>query len=523
MRVLNEKMEEHIPKIVPAFRPRVDAEVGTVVCHLDSSALLINLSANVQIRGHPRTTAPLRAPGTPLWTRSHLDSAVLRMIPMDRMSGEENATPGELLKNQIDRILCSDEFHNSEVLAHLLQYLAEKSASGAADNLKEYTVAIEALGKPSSYDPQTNSVVRIQAGRLRQKLTEYYRTEGRDDPILIELPKGRFRLVSSPREVTPIAEEQPAPPASDTQDSLPKLSPVPPRRFTATFLIGTLLATAILSCGLTLAWSSFNHSRDRVYSAIWTPEIESLWGPFVASSHPLLVSIEDPLFVELRSKPGIYYRDRSLNRWEDLQNTPAVKEIGKALKNPDIKPSRYYTAFGETSASFLLGRLLGSHAKEFYLARASQLTWQQLADNNVIFIGVQNLFFEQIQGLPIEPQLIAELDGVRNPHPAHGEPSLFADQYSTAPTEQGIVYALVTHLPGPSGSNDIESFTSNRSAGYVGALQFFTNPNHAIALTQKLKSIAGGKMPRYYQVLLAVKFKDDVPTEINYVLSRELH
>ena len=252
-----------------------------------------------------------------------------------------------------------------------------------------------------------------------------------------------------------------------------------------------------------------------------TPELQELWSPFVTSSRPLIISIEDPLFVELRSKPGIYYRDRSLNRWEDMKNAPAFKAIGKALKNPEIEPSRYYTAFGETSASFLLGRFLGWHAQVISLSRASQLTWQQLADNNVIFIGVQNLFFDQIQGLPIEPQLIAELDGVRNLHPAPGEPNFFADQYTTAPTEQGVIYALATHLPGPSGNNDIESFTSNRSAGYVGALQWFTDPKFAIVLTQKLKGVAGGRMPRYYQVLLRVKFKDDVPTEITYVSSRE--
>ena len=434
------------------------------------------------------------------------------------MSGDENAIPGELLQNQIDRILRSDEFRNSEVLLHLLQYLADKSASGAADNLKEYTVAIEALGKPSSYDPQTNSVVRIQAGRLRQKLAEYYRAEGKDDPILIELPKGRFRLITSQRT----SKEQTVPLLSDADHNLPENAPAPQHRFPTKFLVGILLGIAILACGLFLTWSLFKYSKAGVSAAGWTPELESLWAPFVTSSRPLIVSIEDPLFVELQSKPGIYYRDRSLNRWEDLQNAPALKEIGKALKNPGIQPSRYYTAFGEASASFLLGRLLGSHAQVFSLSRASQLTWQQLADNNVIFIGVQNLFFDQIQGLPIEPQLIADIDGVRNPHPATGEPGFFADQYSTAPTEQGVVYALVTHLPGPSGSNDIESFTSNRSAGYVGAIQFFTDPIYANVLTQKLKGVAGDRMPRYFQVLLSVKFKDDVPTEITYVLSREL-
>jgi hypothetical protein len=87
------------------------------------------------------------------------------------------------LQNQIERILRSDEFRNSEVLRRLLLYLAEKSASGNADHLKEYIVAIEGLGKPSSYDPQHNSAVRIQVGRLRQKLAEYYRVEGKNDPF----------------------------------------------------------------------------------------------------------------------------------------------------------------------------------------------------------------------------------------------------------------------------------------------------------------------------------------------------
>jgi hypothetical protein len=57
------------------------------------------------------------------------------VISLTGMSGDENAIPGELLQNQIDRILRSDEFRNSEVLLHLLHYLADKSASGAADNL----------------------------------------------------------------------------------------------------------------------------------------------------------------------------------------------------------------------------------------------------------------------------------------------------------------------------------------------------------------------------------------------------
>jgi hypothetical protein len=85
-----------------------------------------------------------------------------------------------------------------------------------------------------------------------------------------------------------------------------------------------------------------------------------------------------------------------------------------------------------------------------------------------------------------------------------------------------VAYALVSHLPGPLRGTEVESFTSNRSAGYVGAVQWFTDPGMARMLVQKLSGTSG-KMPRYYQVLLQVKFTDDVPTQTTYVLSHELH
>jgi hypothetical protein len=169
------------------------------------------------------------------------------------------------------------------------------------------------------------------------------------------------------------------------------------------------------------------------------------------------------------------------------------------------------------------GKLLGPHEQNLSLVRTSQLSWQQLADNNVIFVGVQNLFFNQLRGMPIEPQLIPELEGIRNINPAPGEPALYQDKYSTAPAEEGMMYALVTHLAGPLGNNDVESFTSVRSAGYVAAVRWFTDPSFARILVPKLERAAGGKMPRYYQVLLRVKFKDNVPTEMTYVLSKVLH
>src|SRR5262249_46659523 len=64
-------------------------------------------------------------------------------------------------------------------------------------HLKEYVIATEVFGRDSSYDPRVDSVVRVQAGRLRSKLLEYYATEGKDDKVIIDLPKGHYTPIFS--------------------------------------------------------------------------------------------------------------------------------------------------------------------------------------------------------------------------------------------------------------------------------------------------------------------------------------
>ena len=110
----------------------------------------------------------------------------------------------------------SEQFRSSEVLRRLLTFLSEKAIAGEADNLKEYVVAIEGLGKSSTYDPQHNSAVRIQMGRLRQRLAEYYRAEGKSDPTFVDLPKGRFRLTFEPRSNSSTSSQE-----SSTVSTLP--------------------------------------------------------------------------------------------------------------------------------------------------------------------------------------------------------------------------------------------------------------------------------------------------------------
>src|SRR5215510_7277232 len=130
-------------------------------------------------------------------------------------------------KIQIQRIVASKAFKTSEVHRNLFNYLADKSLAGEAHNLKEYTVGLDVFGKPASYDPRQESVVRMHVGRLRQKLAEYYRTEGVDDIVVVDLPKGGFALTFEPRPAK-LVVQQPVEQVAAAAPPLPE-----PRRFSA--------------------------------------------------------------------------------------------------------------------------------------------------------------------------------------------------------------------------------------------------------------------------------------------------
>jgi hypothetical protein len=437
----------------------------------------------------------------------------VRAIPIGMIPVDESVFFAE-----VDRILHSEELRNSEIQRRLLKFLADKSILGEADNLKEYAVAIDGLGKSTSYDPRQNSAVRIQIGRLRQSLAEYYRTEGKQDDLIIDLPKGHFKLTCLSR--------------SESAKSPPPSSPAPVElasgfRLTSTLWNRILLISAVLVLlvfGISTLLQQWRmHTAAATSFPGWTSDLQELWGPIVDSKLPLVLTIEDPLFVELRSEPGVYYRDRSLNKWEDIVASPTVTALQRSMKSSSLQPSRYYTAFGEVEVAYHLGMLLGPREQNLSIVKTSQLSWKQLADNNIIFVGKQDIFFDpQLRDMPLELQLTPIEQGIHNLHPQSGEPAFFMDDYTTAPSEEGVAYALVTHSSGPVGSHDIVSFTSSRSAGYVGAIQWFTDPTLAGQLVAKLKG-SNKEMPRYYQVLFRVKFKDDVPLETTYILSRKLH
>jgi tetratricopeptide (TPR) repeat protein len=98
----------------------------------------------------------------------------------------------ELVSAELERILATAGFRQSESLARLLRYVATETLAGRATQLKEYTLGVEVFQRGTGFDPKIDTIVRTQARRLRAKLDEYYTHQGLGDDVVIELPKGAY-------------------------------------------------------------------------------------------------------------------------------------------------------------------------------------------------------------------------------------------------------------------------------------------------------------------------------------------
>jgi hypothetical protein len=96
------------------------------------------------------------------------------------------------IRNERDRVVANPVLAKSPQLANFLTFIVDETLAGRGDRLKAYTIATDALGRDADFDPQTDPIVRVEAGRLRRALEQYYAGDGRDDPVIIELPLGGY-------------------------------------------------------------------------------------------------------------------------------------------------------------------------------------------------------------------------------------------------------------------------------------------------------------------------------------------
>jgi hypothetical protein len=401
---------------------------------------------------------------------------------------------------QVERLTKSHSLHSSESLCKLLRYLAEHSLDHPGIALKEYQIATEVLGRPSGFDPQSDSTVRVQAGRLRVKLAEYYAHEGIDDPILVEIPKGSYTLTFHLR--TPKPGMQPMSViVTESQEKKAELSPSNRRWIITVATLSVLLAVAFAMIAILLS----QRTRTQAAPAQTAPVAYQLfWNRFVTGQQQPWVIFSNGSFVG-RPETGMRYYN-------------AASDAGSFILD-------HYTGVGEVLAIHQLDRIFFLLNHTLRVKRGALFSLDDAKNNDLIFVGSpsENLTLADIPGT--QEFVFKRLDSgprkgdlaVLNVHPLPSEPQLFLATPANQPTVED--YAVVSLLPGLDPSRSILILAGNSTFGTQAAVEYVCREDSIKELLQRLKvSKASDLKP--FEALLHVKIAHGVPVMTDLVSVR---
>ncbi|MFD2032303.1 hypothetical protein ACFSKM_22075 [Ancylobacter dichloromethanicus] len=198
--------------------------------------------------------------------------------------GTDHAAP-DAVRGALARVLDSDELRSSPQLSNILRFVVEATLDGRRDAIKGYTIAVEALGRDPSFDPQADPIVRVEATRLRRALERYYAGAGAGDALEIAIPRGSYvphflprpapgMAVAAPAGGAPEAEPEPPAAAEAGEQPAAPVRPVPAarRRGWVRLALGLLLlAVAMMVSGLAVESVDPLGLRALLAGASWHP------------------------------------------------------------------------------------------------------------------------------------------------------------------------------------------------------------------------------------------------------------
>ena len=400
---------------------------------------------------------------------------------------------------QVDRLTKSHILHGSESLCKLLRYLAEHSLDHPGIALKEYQIATEVLGRPAGFDPQSDSTVRVQAGRLRVKLAEYYSHEGIDDPILVEIPKGSYALtfqLRAPRPdsgVTPIRIEP-----KETPQETPSISRAWP---IVVVILSVLLAGSFILSALLLT------QRARTQTGPAEPvaaAYQLFWSHFVKASSQPWVIFSNGSFVG-RPETGMRYFNATTDQRSFILD--------------------HYTGVGEVLAIHQLDHVFFMFNRQLRVKRGALFSLDDAKNNDLIFVGspsenltladipgTREFTFRRLESGPRKGDL-----AVYNAHPLPGEPQVFLATPANQPTVED--YAVVSLLPGLDPTRSILILAGNSTFGTQAAVEYVCREDDLKELLRRL-NVSKESDLKPFEALLHVKIAHGVPVVADLVSVR---
>jgi len=402
---------------------------------------------------------------------------------------------------QVERLANSSVLHGSESLRKLLRYLARHAIEHPGTPLKEYQIATEEFGRPTDFDPAVDSMVRVQAGRLRAKLAEYYTGEGAEDPIRIELHKGAYTLSFHQRQ--PGESHSHTNEAADSDQHRLYPTGVPRNWLIAVVTLSVLLAAALAALLFTRRLTPVASALDNEPVAT---AIQVFWKPFLRGPEEPWVVFSNAAFFG-RPETGMRYYN--------------------AAHDPPDAVWDHYTGVGEVLAVHNLDQVFGTLQRKIRVKRGSLFSLDDAKNNDLIFVGSpsENLTLLEIPGT--HEFVFQRLDSgprkgdlaVANIHPQPGESKFYLASPSSGPLTED--YAVIGLVPGMSPSRSILIIAGTTTFGTQGAVEYVCRPDSLGELLLRLSVSDTGDL-KPFEALLRVKVTKGVPVETELVSLRKI-
>jgi hypothetical protein len=392
---------------------------------------------------------------------------------------------------QIEKLTSSSVLHGSESLCNLLRFLTKRSLDHPGSTAKEYQIATEVFGRARDFDPRLDSTVRVQTGRLRSKLAEYYAGDGIGDHVVVEIPRGSYHVIFHYRE----PELRLPVPEPAVEPAVVPLPQRPPRRWATTAVVSAIAVIGALAADFALRPPSV-----QIPAAESTDALRALWLRFFDGPEPPLIVYSNAAFVG-RPETGLRYFD------------PATDTNSVILD--------HYTGVGEVMAIHELDHLFTSLHRVMRLKRGRLLTWDDAKAGDLIFIGSpsENLSLREMPGTQDFIFRVAS-DGPRkgdlsivNVHRRPGEESTY---FSTAAIPIREDYAVVGLVPGITNTQHALVLAGLTTLGTQAAVELVCRSKRLEELLGALGAPSKGPFPPF-EAVLRVKVSGGVPVHSDLV------
>ena len=408
----------------------------------------------------------------------------------------------------LQRVAASAPLRRANRLQELLQFLGQSALTDGRDQLHEQEIGVRVFGRPENYDTSIDNIVRTNVSDLRKRIETYFAKEGAQEPIVIEIPRGRYLPVFRsrvPETLTDVPSEVAEPYTDTLQQIAPTLAiPMAPRKSIAA-LVAAAVLILLLAAGCATLWLRLRAVEHALYPWKGSPSVAAFWSDFLTASNRTDVVLPDTSFGLVESLSGRRFSfNEYLNRsyTEQIETAPLSSDTRTALNTVAVQN------MGTLSTFKLAERILALDPlqERIHLYSARDYMPELVKHDNVIVLGarIANPWDELFESrMNFVAQTENSVTTIINRSPTSGEQKLYARTDNSG-------YCTVAQLPNPSGSGRVLVLEGTSSEATEAAGDFLMSEEQ---MSKFMHRINADHFP-YFEVLLKISTVRGTPLTV---------